>query len=188
MKLVGSEPAVLIKQAGSRCAIRAQFSRRGVVATDVDGTIAAGDVLERSLPHGAREYYVVLEVATALGLANLPPIYDCKVRRRGGDSTRLPDTAERDVVRSPNVRATTGPRFVVHAGAMFDDLREAVRAHLPEATHADALSAVAAMQQANGTEAFSPACARFLGLVADHLQAFHRFMPALVARTGWDAR
>ncbi len=185
MKLVGSEPAVLIKQGGARCPIRAQFSRRGVVATDVEGSIAAGDVLERSLPHGAREYYVVLEVAVALGLADMPPLYDCKVRRRDGDTPRLPDTAERDIVRTPGARGGSGPRFVVHAREMFDDLRTAVREHLPEATHEDALAAVAAMQQANGTEAFSPACARFLGLVADHLQAFHRFMPALVARTGW---
>ena len=185
LPLLGSEPAILIKREGSRCPIRAQFSRRGVVATDVEGTVVVGDVLERSLPHGAREYYEVLQVAPALAFGDLPPLYDCKVRRRGGDTPRLPDTAERDVIRTPSARPGSGPRFVVHAEGMFNDLRATVRAQLPERDHVGALAAVAAMQLANGTEAFSPACARFLGVVADHLHAFDRFMPALVARTGW---
>ncbi len=148
--------------------------------------VEEGDVVERKLPNGLLEEYVILDRGFYPARGGFPAMYQAKVRKKtslpspvGGGQTvyNLIGPNSRVNIRSHDASQNV---IAVTPSNLFADIRTAVEQGISDAQRREeVLSRVAELEKSLGTESFRDRYIQFMGTVADHVGLFGPFLPAL---------
>lgn len=182
------ETMKLIKQDGTQIdALRTAGIQKGqVVFFRVDIDFEEGDILERQLPHGRTERYLVEDARYEAGLQAIPAHYVLAVSNLAKPK---PITAPRSITYNlygPNSRvnnqSTDHSHNVVGIDPtdLFKKVEEALSGTVAdEAELGELKRQLTEMRAAQGQPTFTTTYVRFMELAADHMTVLAPFLPAL---------
>jgi len=178
----------LVKQGGSRVEnLRSTGVHEGQVVffrTDID--FEKGDTLERDLPHGRMERYLVEGVRYSSGFEDVPPHYALSVHEAARPRTEpAPRTVTYNLYGANsrvNNQSTDQSHnvAVIEPADLFKKIEEALSSIATGNEEMQALRReVSEMNAMQGQPGFVSHYIRFMSLAADHLTVFLPFLPAL---------
>lgn len=161
--------------------------------------IDEGDTIERTLPNGLTEEYVVLDRGYNVG-ANGTEYQAKVVKKKRIALEREANGNTYYVVGSPGAHVNvlshdssqsslsvdqSHQKLVLNEAALFNELRDTLRgATLDAQTSKKLFQATDAMEKAVGKRTFATKYKAFIGLAADHLTLVAPFIPALTKLLG----
>lgn len=188
-----NDRVTLVKPDGTRIeAIRAMVHPEIVFVDDPSIPVEEGDKIERALPSGLTEVYVVLNRGFLKGVGGFPDHYQVKVRKEGD---RPPSPAG-----GTTIYHLTGanPRVNVHSTdqstnsvtitteTVFAQLRETIAGQVTDGEQKAALlSQLAQLEEAKGTSSFLERYQSFIATAANHMTLLAPFIPALSKWLSW---
>ncbi|MBL0937627.1 MAG: hypothetical protein IBJ03_01965 [Gemmatimonadaceae bacterium] len=183
----------LVKQDGTVFPnIKSVVSGSSIVFDDVQIPLEEGDHLERKLPNGLKETYVVLDRGYYDKFHGIPAHYQAKVRklttieverimRPGisihGDNSRV------------NINSTDrSSNLVLNGSDVFEKLSQAIRERVAAESERDSLLvAIEGMRSSNQQDEFLAHYQRFIASAANHMTIIGPFLPALAKFFGGGA-
>jgi hypothetical protein len=179
-------PVTLVKKDGSRIeGLTAVVQPHEITVYDNSLNVEEGDKIERRLPTGRVETYVILDTGYNPGVGPVSGFYQMRVRK---------ESAIREEPVSPSViYNVTGANSRVNINSsdsstnianvnlaeLFQRMRDAV-ATLPENEQREVLvERIDALEESQGSGDFAEKYRDFVSLAADHMSLFAPFMPAL---------
>lgn len=176
----------LVKQNGERFdGIRALISGAVIHTDDEKLPVEEGDKIERALPNGLTETYLVLDRGFMAGFRGIPNHYQMKVRKESALPRRPSGPTIYNISGANarvNINSTDLSANVVNVtpDKLFDALRRVIEEQVMEDAKKRTLTrSVEAMQRTNGSSEFVEHYQVFISAVADHLTIFSAFIPAL---------
>jgi hypothetical protein len=156
--------------------------------------IEEGDSIERVMPGGRKERYVVEDPGFHNAFHGIPAHYQCVVRKDTG-SQRPPSPPQEPAAVTTIYYNISGPQARVNVNSedssvnvvntapaeLFAQMRQAVSAAADLNSELRTLlcERIDAMGQVNETRSFAKRYADFIAVAADHMQLFEPFLPAL---------
>lgn len=177
----------IIKQGGQRFDnVRASVQRGKVIIDRADIPVEEGDLIERTLPNGVVERFVVEDRGYMSGGMSFGAHYQMKVRRDSTQSDARPVGVTVYNVTGANARininSTDSSSNVINIAAdeLFAKIRETIHAaSMPADRRDEALVAVAEMERTRGTSEYLTWYSKFVSALADHIALLGPFLPAL---------
>lgn len=163
--------------------IAALVQREKIFIDDGALDIEEGDVIERTLPSGAKEEYIVEDRGFYRGAHGIPDHYQIKVRKR----TPYAKMASGRVINNYNITNaekininSTDNSVNINANdiAIMDTLRGCAKGLDNEA---EVISCINAMQENIGKKSFAEKYNNFIQSVANHMTIFGPLIPALTS-------
>lgn len=166
--------------------VKCQFHPPKVIVPDASLDIADGYVLERTLPNGRTDAYVVEDIQffpAQFGVT--PAFYELRVRKASAPTphTTLPSIIYN--VTGPNARVNIGSTdssvniAQVEVATLFERMRASAAEIQDPASQASVIATIDRMENQAGHQGFGTAYQQFIATVADHLTVFGPFLPAL---------
>lgn len=179
----------LLKQDGTRVDnIRAQVGAKKIMIDDVKLAIEEGDLIERELPNGLTERFLVLDRGFKQGLggpSRIPPHYQVEVRKESKISPANPRSVVYNLYgANPRVNNNSIDASMNVVNATPDDLfvklREAITVGVDNDTKkSELLEHVAELEKTQGTARYVDKYKEFMSVLADHIGVVTPFLPAL---------
>ena len=170
--LLTDKVTVVNKDSTRHEAVRALVQPGEIIIADVKVPIDVGDRIERTLPSGQRESYIVAEPGFQSGVGGIPSFYQVKCHREGASK---PGPVSIHVSGRDNTRVNVGTVdqsvnvSSTQVGTVFEEVRDIVRAGVAEAAERERLLAkVSELEAAHGTGSFRGAYKDFVSLAASH--------------------
>jgi len=177
-----AEKVRIIKQDESVIENVAALVQREKIFID-DGTldIEEGDVIERTLPSGAREEYIVEDRGFYRGAHGIPDHYQIKVKKQNpylkSNSGRVVNNYNITNAEKVNINSTDNSvNISANDIAVMDTLRGIAKGLDNEA---EVMSCIDAMQENVGKKSFVEKYNDFIQSIANHVTVFAPFIPAL---------
>jgi hypothetical protein len=184
--MLTNDRVTVLKEDGRRWEMWASVGPKLIVIDTQDTPIEEGDKVERKLRTGVIEVYRVLEAAYFDGPGGIPPHYQLHVEketaipRRGGSggSTVYNITGPGARFNLNSIDSSTNVVNVART-ELFDQLREAIKAGVADATEqSELLRRVAALEQAQTTAAYLQGYQQLIQHAANHMTILAPFLPA----------
>jgi hypothetical protein len=177
----------LVKKNGVRTEnIKASVQRGHIRTFDTTIDVEDGDYIERIIPNGRVERYLILDTGYNPSLKEIPASYNMKVKK---DSALVENKSSSSIVytiHGPNARINISSTDAsinvssVNESELFDKMKEAVIVGIENETDQQAiLKSIAAMQAEIGQKSFVYRYKEFVSVVADHIGILGPYMPAL---------
>ena len=188
MRNLMNDSVAVLSQDGSRHEnIRASVQRKQIFIDDATIPLAIGDRIERKLPSGQLEFFVIKDVHLWQGRGSIQSYYEITYERGG---TRQPrprrDMLNLHISNSPQARINlhSSDESVNVSGhepdALFKEMRECLAELLADSTDLEnVLSRVSEMEQSLENGDFKTAYKRFVAATADHITILAPFLPRL---------
>jgi hypothetical protein len=170
----------LVKTDGRRFGqLRAAVRPSTISVLDVAHPIDAGDHIERTLPNGTIESYLVVRSALRHAVYELPAMYKLTVRRTDADD-QSPCVVAEEQGGGGRARPPNAGDALATPADLFAALAHAIANGVEGRVERERLAAeLAAMQAAAGTPAFLGRYTRFVAAGGDHMSLLAPFIPAL---------
>jgi hypothetical protein len=177
----------LVKKDGRRKeGVGAVVQPKEIITFDVTLDVEEGDRIERPLPTGRIESYLILDTGFNPGHSGIPPFYQMKVRKEsaiheGGASGMVVYNVTGPNARV-NVNSSDSSTNVANVSSteLFVKIRDAAQAEVKnEAERRLLVERVEAMEASYGSREFAKRYSDFIALAANHMSVFAPFMPAL---------
>jgi hypothetical protein len=169
--------------------VSASVQRGMVHFPDARVPIQDGDAIERTLPGGAVERYMVTDAGFQHGLHGIPDHYQSQVQKEGGaprGDARASATTTIYNMSGPqariNVNSTDASTNIINVDSptLFSSMRDAVAASgMPEPTRDELIRRIDAMEAESNRPSLAKRYAEFVSSAADHLEIFGPYLPAL---------
>ena len=188
MRDLMNDTVAVVSQNGSRHEnIRASVQRKQILIDDATIPIAIGDRIERRLPSGQLEVFVIKDVHLWRGIGPIQSHYEIKCEREG---TLRPHPKTEML----NLHISNSPqaRINLHSSdksinvseqqpdALFKEIRECLEQSLANSPDLEnVLSRVGDMEQGLEKGNFTTAYKRFIAATADHITILAPFLPRL---------
>lgn len=179
-------PVALVKKDGSRTeGLTAVVQSHQITVYDKSLDIEEGDRIERRLPTGRVESYLILDTGFNSGMGLVSEFYQMKVRKESAIREEPDAPSVIYNVTGPNSRINVNSSDSsinvadVNAAELFQRMREAA-ATLPDDGRRQMLvERIDGLEQSHGSGEFAEKYRDFVSLAADHMSLFTPFMPAL---------
>jgi hypothetical protein len=181
-----NERVTIIKRNGERYDNVAANVQRGKVFTErADVPVEEGDTIERKLPNGVVEQFVVEDPGFMAAIGSFRDHYQMKVRRATAQSAQRNATTIYNVT-GPNARVNINSNdsssniINIAADELFAKIRETLIAAPMVADRRDeVLIAVDGMERTRNTPEYLRWYSQFVAGLADHIALVSPFLPAL---------
>ena len=183
-----TETVTLRKATGETCEFEAMVQPTKIFTEDSNLPVEEGDAVERTLPNGTVETYVVVERGFRKGDYAIPDHYQMKVRKGGPARAKPPQptthiynltgTQARVNIqsddRSINISSVTNEQ-------LFTEIASAISEHVAnKGQRTEMLDRLDALKQADA-KTIGERYREFIGTAADHMTLLTPFLPALTA-------
>jgi hypothetical protein len=176
----------LVKKDGRRFPnVPASVQHGKIFIDDASLPVEEGDHIERELPNGLTERFLVLDRGFYKGMHDIPDHYQIQVRKESAIRTKPSESVVYNVT-GPNARINinSSDRSVnvvnVTTENLFVELRRALEgSDIAAPTRSAIASIVDEMEAARGKPSFIKHYRDFISAVADHVTIFAPFIPAL---------
>ena len=165
--------------------VEALVDRDKIVIDGGSLNIEEGDIIERVLPSGAKEQYLVIDRGFYRGAHGIPDHYQIKVEKQSGYVKLSRGTVineyhitNTDKVNIQSTDNSTTYQITANDISTLDTLRSLAKGLDDEDK---IVSAVDEMQESIGKKTFAEKYNAFIQSVADHMTIFAPFIPALSA-------
>jgi hypothetical protein len=177
----------LVKRNGARRdGIKAIVESTKIMVPDVSLDVDEGDHLERVLPSGKVESFLILDTGFNPGLEDIPPFYQMKVRKESVIRDEQSRSSVVYNVTGPNARvnvnSTDASTNIANVGTseLFEQMRSVVAQGIQgEDERQEMVTRINSMEKSHGTGDFAKRYSDFIALAANHMSIFSPFMPAL---------
>lgn len=146
--------------------------------------IEEGDIIERSLPSGANEQYLVIDRGFHRGVRGIPDHYQVKVEKKTA-YTKISsghvinyNIGKADRININSTDNSTNYHISAKDISVMDSLRDLAKGLENEE---EIITAVDNMQESVGTKSFTEKYNAFIQCAANHMTLFAPFIPALTA-------
>lgn len=163
--------------------VRALVERNMIFIDDASINIEEGDIIERSLPSGAKEKFEVLDNGFQRGIHGISSHYQVKVRKCGIHAKKESkpiinqyNISNADKININSVDNSVNYHITANDIATMDALRAIAKGLDNEE---QILTSIDEMQAAIGTKSFSEKYNTFIQNAANHMTLFAPFIPAL---------
>lgn len=166
--------------------IKASVQTKGIMLSDTELPIEAGDHFLRQLPNGLVEDYVVIDPIFHSGFATIKAHWDVKVRR-----TNEPPATPQKIINNItghnariNIGSTDNSTNTVNENSekLFADLSAALVKGIADRSERDRLlQVVYEMKQGQQAGTFKESYQKFISSAAEHITVIAPFLPALSA-------
>lgn len=183
---VANDVVALVKQDGARTEnVKAVVQSNEITIYDASLNVEEGDRIERRLPSGRVESYLVLDTGFSPGLSPVPAFFHMKVRKesairddRGSSSVVYNLTGPNARV---NVNSTDSSTNItnVNSTELFVKMRDAVAGIQDSEQRQLLVERIEVMERSQGSKDFAKRYSEFISLAADHMSVLAPFMPAL---------
>lgn len=186
MSNIMNERVTIIKRNGERYEnVAASVQRDKVFTERADVPVEEGDTIERKLPNGVVEQFVVEDPGFMVAIGGFPDHYQMNVRLATAQSPQRTATTIYNVS-GPNARVNINSNdsssnvINIAADELFAKIRETLGA-LPMAADRrdEVLTAVDSMERTRGTPEYLSWYSKFVSGLADHIALMSPFLPAL---------
>lgn len=183
---MANDSVVVVKQDGTRSdELKAVVQSDEITLLDTSVDVEEGDRIERRLPSGRAESFLVLDTGYNPGHGPIPPFYHMKVRK---------DTAIREQRQGPqvvynltganarvNVNSTDSSTNVanVNSSQLFEEMRAAAAGVQDSEQRQLLTERIDAMERSHTSGDLAQRYRDFISVAADHMSLFSPFMPAL---------
>lgn len=182
-----NETVTILKADGTRIeGVSARYHQETSKVVIGDGSLRLedGDTIERSLPNGLKDRFIVEDRGFHAPTNTHEAHFQAKVRKEGAPSAA--GTTHNYHLYGPNSRVNMGSvdksvnTYIGGSQTVFHDLRQLALSHLQdEPRRAEVLAAVDGMEQSQGSPGFTQKYCEFMGVVADHMGVFGPLLPML---------
>lgn len=183
---VANDVVALVKQDGTRTEnVKAVVQSTDITMFDTSLNVEEGDRIERRLPNGRIESYLVLDTGFNPGHSPVPAFYYMKVRK---ESAIRDDRSSTSVVYNLtghnariNVNSTDASTNIanVNSAELFLKMRDAATG-IPDSERRQlVVERIEEMERSQGSHSFAKRYSEFISLAADHMSLFTPFLPAL---------
>lgn len=152
---------------------------------DVSVNIEEGDIIERTLPSGSKEQYLVIDRGFFRGIGGIPSHYEVKVEKQtsytkvnGGSVINQYHITNAEKVNIQSTDNSTTYNITANDISLMDTLRNL--AHGLE-NEQEVLEYISSMQENIGKKSFAEKYNAFIQSIANHMTIFAPFIPALTA-------
>ncbi|HWN09785.1 MAG TPA: hypothetical protein VNO50_11045 [Pyrinomonadaceae bacterium] len=183
---VAKDVVALVKQDGTRTEnVKAVVQSTEITIYDSSLNVEEGDRIERRLPSGRLESYLVLDTGFNPGHSPVPAFYQMKVRK---ESAIIDDRGSSSVVYNltgpnarVNVNSTDSSTNVtnVNSAELFVKMRDVAGGIQDTERRQLLVERIEEMERSHGSQSFAKRYSEFISLAADHMSLFAPFMPAL---------
>ena len=156
-----------------------------IFVDDASLVIEEGDVIERSLPSGTKEQYLVIDRGFYRGIHGIKDHYQIKVEKQSaftkvsrGHVINNYNISNADRVNINSTDNSTNYQISANEISVMDTLRSLAKGLDNEA---EIIFAVDKMQESVGKKSFAEKYNAFIQSVANHMTIFAPFIPALSA-------
>ena len=161
--------------------VSALVEREKIFIDDGSLNIEEGDIIERSLPSGAKEEYVVEDRGFYRAAHGIPDHYQIKVKKQNSysksNSGRIVNNYNITNAEKVNINSTDNSvNISANDIAVMDTLRGIAKGLDNEA---EVMSCIDAMQENVGKKSFVEKYNDFIQSIANHVTAFGPFIPIL---------
>jgi len=183
---VANDIVALVKQDGTRTEnVKAVVQSTDITIFDTSLNVEEGDRIERRLPSGRVESYLVLDTGFSPGHSPAPAFYQMKVRKesairddRGGSSIVYNRTGPNARVNVNSMDSSTNITNV-NSAELFVKMRDAAAEIQNSERRQLMVERIEEMERSQGSQGFAKRYSEFISLAADHMSLFAPFMPAL---------
>lgn len=181
-----NDTVTLVKQAGARTeGVRAVVESDQITTYDTSLDVEEGDKIERLLPTGRAESYLVLDTGYQPGYGPVPPFYQMKVRKVSAISESQRGASVVYNVSGPNARVNVNSTDSstnitnVSPDELFSEMQNVVEGIQDSERRELLVKRIKALEQSQGSGDFAQRYKEFVSVAADHFSLFAPFMPAL---------
>ena len=162
--------------------IKANVQPNKVFISDETMPIEEGDRIQRKLPNGLIESYIVLDRGFYSGIGGIKSHYQCKVRKE----TVIPSIPPNKVIynvsgENPRININSIDHSTnvanVSSDKLFDELRRVIEDNI-EKNH-EILNLIDEMEKNKSKKSFVNSYQKFISLMADHMSLVAPFISAL---------
>jgi len=145
-----------------------------------------GDTIERVLPSGIREEYLILDAGYYSGRGGIPASYQTRVRKKSAlPSSDQPGQVIYNLI-GANTRVNIQSRDASHnvvsitPGNLFEEMRSALASSIEDAAERERLlKTVSDLERTRATPDYTERYVQFVAAAANHMTVLQPFMPAL---------
>ena len=187
-----NETVTLRKKDGQTRSFKAMVQPNMIFTDDSDLPVEEGDLIERKLPNGMAEGFVVTERGYTKGMRNIPDHYQIKTRK--AEATDSPTSRQPSV--PTHIYNVTGPHARVNIQSedssinissvsneqLYDDRAHVIEQQVASAVQrADLLNRLEALESAPDKITWGEKYREFIASAADHMTLLAPFLPALTS-------
>jgi len=176
------ETVKLIKQTGLEIeGIVASCQPNRVFIRDAEVPVEVDDIIERKLPNGIIERWIIDEPGYYGGHSGFPA-YQCKVSREGKTSKAMSSSAIYNISgHNTKVNINSHDESITHIGVDSKDVFEKLCEVINDQLNSDAqlIQAIQDMKKEKDNSGFLQKYTHFISLAKDHISLIAPFIPAL---------
>ena len=185
--LMQDSVSVVSKDGSRRENIRALVQPKKILIDDATIPIAIGDRIERKLPSGQLEFFVIKDVHLWQGRGSIQSFYEITYKREGAqESHRRRDMLNLHISNSPQARINlhSSDQSVNvsdrQSDAIFGEIRKCLMESLVDSPDLDTLlTKLGDMEQSLEKGDFKSAYKEFVAAAANHMTILGPFLPGL---------
>ena len=179
-------PVTLVKKDGGRTEdLTAVVQSHQITVYDKSLNVEEGDRIERRLPTGRVESYLILDTGYNPGMGPVSGFYQMKVRKESAIREEPVASSVIYNVTGPNSRVNINSNDSsinvanVNTPELFQRMREAAATLLDNEQRQVLVERIDGLEQSHGSEDFAEKYRDCVSVAADHMSLFTPFMPAL---------
>lgn len=181
---VAGDAVTLVKQDGTRTeGVKAVVQPSEITTFDTSLNVEEGDRIERRLPSGRVESYLILDTGFNPGHSSIPAFYHMRVRKES--AIREESSSVVYNLAGPNARVNVNSIHSstnvtnVNSTELFVKMREVVAEVQDLDQRRLLVERIEAMERSQGSKDFAKRYREFIALAADYMSLLAPFMPAL---------